>query len=243
MKAVLISINPKWISKICNKIGERDGKPLYEKTVEIRKTKPKTDVPFKCYIYCTSSNVHECLMQNESGVKLICCINYKTAIPCGGEIANGKVIGEFVCDRIDDFYCASVPYRKENNLGYGYFVDNGVYKVDGWHEGVVFERSGPRIDTMLKNTDLENMCLSAQELFDYIGIGKHLYGWHISDLKIYDKPKELSEFRRECDYEKDCGDCPYLHIENTPSCYETWCEVYEHIPLSRPPQSWCYVEV
>ena len=43
MKAVLISIQPKWCELIAN------GK----KTVEVRKTKPKIDVPFKCYIYCT----------------------------------------------------------------------------------------------------------------------------------------------------------------------------------------------
>ncbi|MEE0968718.1 MAG: hypothetical protein U0M06_05035 [Clostridia bacterium] len=170
MKAVLISIKPRWAEKIAS------GK----KTVEVRKTKPKIDVPFKCYIYETQGRT-ETPWIDEDGHEI-----FK---------GRGQVIGEFVCDKIDDFYCASVPYRKENNLGYEYFVDNGVYKVDGWFEGVVFERSGPRIDTMLKNTDLENMCLSAQELFDYIGIGKHLYGWHISDLVIYDKPKELGEFR------------------------------------------------
>lgn len=58
----------------------------------------------------------------------------------------------------------------------------------------------------------------------------------------YDKPKELSEFYRECEYEKDCGSCPYLYVENTPNCYETWCEIDGKIPITRPPQSWCYVE-
>lgn len=36
-------------------------------------------------------------------------------------------------------------------------------------------------------------CLSFSDLNTYLG-GEHGYGWHISDLKIYDKPKELSEF-------------------------------------------------
>lgn len=81
MKSVLISIQPKWCELIAN------GK----KTVEVRKTRPKLETPFKGYIYCTSSNVHECLFQNENGVKLIHAINYKTAIPCGGHIGNGKV--------------------------------------------------------------------------------------------------------------------------------------------------------
>ena len=41
-KAVLISIRPKWCEKIANG----------NKTIEVRKTRPKMDTPFKCYIYC-----------------------------------------------------------------------------------------------------------------------------------------------------------------------------------------------
>ena len=41
-KAVLISIKPKWCELIA------DG----EKTIKVRKTKPKLKPPFKCYIYC-----------------------------------------------------------------------------------------------------------------------------------------------------------------------------------------------
>jgi hypothetical protein len=160
----------------------------------------------------------------------------------------GKVGLAIVCDRIDEFYCASVPYQKENNLGYGHFVDNGVYKVNGWHEGVVFERNDRHIDSMLKNNDLKEMCLSAQEIFDYIGIGKHLYGWYISDLKIYDKPKELSEFTspRVCGNYKDlpayihegCNMCKYSYTIN---CMIK-CRIDGREPLTRPPQSYMYVE-
>lgn len=160
----------------------------------------------------------------------------------------GKVGLAIVCDRIDEFYCASVPYQKENNLGYGHFVDNGVYKVNGWHEGVVFERNDRHIDSMLKNNDLKEMCLSAQEIFDYIGIGKHLYGWYISDLKIYDKPKELSEFTspRVCGNYKDlpayihvgCNMCKYSYTIN---CMIK-CRIDGREPLTRPPQSYMFVE-
>ena len=45
MMAVLISIRPKWAQKIMTG----------QKTVEVRKTRPKMDTPFKCYIYCTQS--------------------------------------------------------------------------------------------------------------------------------------------------------------------------------------------
>lgn len=42
-------------------------------------------------------------------------------------------------------------------------------------------------------TWLSNTCLDADELFDYLGY-RAGWGWHISDLVIYDEPKELSEF-------------------------------------------------
>lgn len=149
----------------------------------------------------------------------------------------GKVGLAIVCDRIDEFYCASVPYQKENNLGYGHFVDNGVYKVNGWHEGVVFERNDRHIDSMLKNNDLKEMCLSAQEIFDYIGIGKHLYGWHISNLKIYDKPRELSEFRKSGFMTEE--EWLFNLYPNTHCHYDAWAKKFE---ITRPPQSWMFVE-
>ena len=47
MKSVLISIQPKWVEKICREIGkDENSKPIYEKRIEVRKTAPK-EVPFK----------------------------------------------------------------------------------------------------------------------------------------------------------------------------------------------------
>ena len=189
MKAVLMSIQPKWSELIAS------GK----KTVEVRKTKPKLETPFKVYIYCTSSNVHECLMQNEGGVKMIYACNYKTAIPCGGHIANGKVIGEFVCDRIDN-----------GILSKSYFVDS-------------------------INIGYDQTCVSIYEVAKYLdaygACGMYeFYGWHISDLVIYDKPKELREF-------KQCHKCEYYA-----NCYEHEYSCDGVYNLVRPPQSWCYVE-
>ena len=73
MKSVLISIQPKWCELIAS------GK----KTVEVRKTRPKIEVPFKCYIYCTKGETI-----------------YLPRDIFGNEALNGKVIGEFVCDSI-----------------------------------------------------------------------------------------------------------------------------------------------
>lgn len=72
MKAVLISIRPEWCEKIVNG----------EKTIEVRKTRPKLNPPFKCYIYCT---------KHPKGLVTV-NRDYK--------VCNQKVIGEFVCDRI-----------------------------------------------------------------------------------------------------------------------------------------------
>ena len=44
------------------------------------------------------------------------------------------------------------------------------------------------------HVEQEAMCLNQPELIRY-GKGETLYGWHISDLKIYDKPLFLSELR------------------------------------------------
>lgn len=46
-RAVLISIRPEWCEKIA------DG----EKTIEVRKTRPKLETPFRCYIYRTKGTV------------------------------------------------------------------------------------------------------------------------------------------------------------------------------------------
>lgn len=242
MGSIMTAVSP----YLCEKITSGDCRIL------VKKSAPK-EVPFKAYIYATRpKKFYKCGAVRTSD-ELLWLANGKIEMGDGFkywadgdeyQCLNGRIIGEFICDRIDEFYCASVPYQKENNLGYGHFVDNGVYKVNGWHEGVVFERNDRYIDSMLKNNDLKEMCLPAQEIFDYIGIGKHFYGWHISDLKIYDKPKELNEFKTPpCEKpEKACGNCKWLVKINTPDVYECECYVEDGRPITRPPSSWQYVE-
>ena len=174
-KAVLISIRPKWVEKIANG----------EKAIEVRKTRPKLQTPFKCYIYCTQPKYpHEDFIATD----------YPRPQFYGG----GKVIGEFTCDRI-------FPIN---------VFDNG--SIQNW----LFE-------------NLKRSCLTYEELADYIGNGKTGYGWHISDLLIYDQPRELSEFQRATD---PCDSC---HAEYTWEC--TGCKKWGG-DIKRPPQSWCYVE-
>ena len=184
MREVLISIQPKWCELIAN------GK----KTVEVRKTRPKIDVPFKCYIYCTNSkDMLWILMKKERFSEKIASIF--TAKDVGGATkANGKVIGEFVCDSI-------MPYCR-------YEIVSGVSEA-GFEE-------------LTRATQL-----SRKELYEYCG-EKDIYCWHISDLVIYEQPKELSEF---INYDR----CPYGGMVDCNKCGEHHC-------LKRPPQSWCYVK-
>lgn len=123
---------------------------------------------------------------------------------------NGKIVAECDCDKVEEIACCCVPYRNKNNLGYELFIDNGVYKVE-WNEnnsngdnpkylkddGILFERSDRYIDSMFKNEDFQKMCLSPQELLDYIKLGKNVYAIYLSNLEIYDEPKELPEFYKD----------------------------------------------
>ena len=177
-KAVLISIRPKWVEKIANG----------EKTIEVRKTKPKLKTPFKCYIYCTLPKYpHEDFIATD----------YPRPQFYGG----GKVIGEFTCDRI-------FPINVFDNGG-----------IQNWF----FEH-------------MERSCLTYEELADYIGNGRTGHGWHISNLKIYDTPKELIEFHTW----KKCKSCSKSGYESTACIYDENCMI--PAAITKAPQSWCYVE-
>lgn len=196
-KAVMISIRPKWCEKICSG----------EKTIEIRKTRPKLETPFKCYIYCTKDK-HLAFMQNASGTNLIACMNAETAIPVGGFLGNAKVIGEFTCDQIIDAWWDYVPDANTREVSGG-----NLEALDG--------------------TDMTD-----EELFSYVGdsMRGHCYGWHISNLKIYDTPKELIEFHTW----KKCKSCSKSGYESTACIYDENCMI--PAAITKAPQSWCYVE-
>ena len=171
-KAVLISIRPKWVEKIANG----------EKTIEVRKTKPKLETPFKCYIYCTLPKYpHEDFIAT----------NYPMPQFYGG----GKVIGEFTCKGFIPF-CKARP---------------------------CFVIEAPE--------EIERMaCLTRKEIWKYAPEGNPI-GWRISDLLIYDTPRELGEFERP--YE--CDECNAKWASECNACHE-------EKKIKRAPQSWCYVD-
>lgn len=97
-----------------------------------------------------------------------------------------------------------------------------------------FDIPYPAFQKELDKRILYESCCTYYQLHRY-AYHDALYGWHISELKIYDKPKELSEFRRPCANDLLCESCA-MYSENGNTCGN------EALRLARPPQSWCYVE-
>lgn len=120
----------------------------------------------------------------------------------------GKVIGEFICDKVE------MVNAKCSDYGIDLFYH------DCLTNGCLTEREIEKYFNVPEDRDLRAMK----------GNG---YVWNISDLKIYDKPKELSEFRKPCDRFLDCCTCRRLVRNEYMSCDNK---------ITRPPLSWCYVE-
>lgn len=145
-----------------------------EKTIEIRKTMPKCELPIDVYIYCTKDK------------------KYANLINRGGFLT-GMVVAKFTLNKVEEIR----------------FDDKEVQRKS---------------------------CLTEDELFDYLFVNepyhedmKKGYAWHISNLEIFDRPRELCEF---------CGTKQYFigcesGIDKTP----------RYAQLTKAPQNYCYVEV
>ena len=177
MNSVLLSVRPQWCELIAN------GK----KTIEVRKTRPKLETPFKCYIYQTKPKDRLITITRDGDENYGEIYHGKPVfIKTYGEDywtgRNQKVIGEFVCDHITNLFTNSRFWLDEKAV--------------------------------------EQACLTGEQIREYAN-GKDAYGWHISALQIYDKPRELSEFRK-----------PIMPMGLR----------YEDDAIKRATQSWCYVE-
>lgn len=116
----------------------------------------------------------------------------------------------------------------------GEFVCHNIFPLSFYASDVSFFDTEPPMG-------VPGTCLTDKEIVEYLGNGKTGYGWLISDLVIYDKPKELGEFmRKPCDFAASCGVCVHAVREDIGgfSGVPVDCD----LTVKRPPQSWCYVE-
>lgn len=92
MNAILMSIQPKWASKILSG----------EKTIEVRKTAPK-EVPFKVYIYCTKGQElwGDGTGDTWKGIAEDECLETVFSLNPTLSPLNGKVVAEFVCSKVE----------------------------------------------------------------------------------------------------------------------------------------------
>lgn len=119
-------------------------------------------------------------------------------------------------------------------------------KIDDWSGKVIAEFFCDRIwlcrhDTVCEETIVGTQ-MSPEQLAKYSG-GKDLYGWNISQLKIYSEPLVLSDFcypSEEYCEKGLCGGCPYGQVPN--ECREVDFDCEWQRPIEKPPQSWCYAK-
>lgn len=225
MKAVMKSVSP----RICEKIANGDC------TILVSKTAPKCKEPFKGYIYATEAKkwFHSGIIVTSDELLWLSLSSGKIKMCDGLELwadgedyqcVNGKVIGEFVCDKI---------IKWQYNKGHQYYVE---YPDDCTSYFPYLKCHSDA--TGLRCSEIENYGK---------GKSKTLYGWHISDLKIYDKPKELREFSPICSYKNDDSSCQYHKVDclyqrrdyntdgsvNLVTCDKS---------ITRAPSNWQYVE-
>ena len=165
-KAILMSIQPKWVAKILNG----------EKTIEVRKKFPKDYVGW-VYIYCTKNG--KLLMAqrgNFKGFELINVKDYRDYVYTNiCECLNGKVVARFWCDKVEEIECVSV-----GDSDYGSIFADTEYQTK----------------TLSEKELLQKSCLLPDEIFEYLDedFDKIGYAIHITKLKVFEKPKELKEF-------------------------------------------------
>lgn len=185
MKAIMISIKPKWVAKILNG----------EKTIEIRKTMPKCELPIDVYIYCTKDNSTNAFYgYNRFGRE---CLLLKDKKFGEHTSLNGKLVAKFTLKKVEEI---------KTNLAMRFFTESANEKEL-----------------------LEKSCLNSDQLFWYLAPQELKvkccgYAWHIDNLEIFDKPKELSNFYKGGDW--GCDKAYYG----------------DEAILTKAPQSWCYIE-
>lgn len=197
MKAILMSIKPKWVAEILNG----------NKTIEIRKRFPKDYVGW-VYIYCTKEDDLGCI-KKISKDKYVCGKDFDIKdfnYLASGYNGKGKVVARFWCDKIDTCEIQMKLYDT-----------NSLY-VNGKYGGELHDNIKCEIRDKACLTSLELLNYACDDL-DY----KTLYAVHITKLEIFDKPKEISEFKK------------FYRSKGYPQ-NQSWY-------ITKAPQSWCYIDL
>lgn len=228
MKAILKSIRPQHINNILkgDKIIEVDkSAPKEWKDYLSGKTTEKPQ-PREVLIYATKNGK---FLVQEKQYKDYSKVEYEleNADEIKGvnanRILNGKVVAKFTLNRvetIDDCYTME-------------HINNKY--PDTYELGDIMEE------------ELLKMCCLTKEEMNFYYNGKLLYAWHIDNLVVFDKPKELREFYgafTQKRYEHIFGNNAVELDEEYGGLRQPTKSGYEYkYPLTRAPQSWCYIEV
>ena len=202
MKAIMISDKPKWCALMMNG----------DKTVEVRKESVGKAVQklidengyADIYVYCSKDDDLGCI-KKISKDKYVCGKDFDIKdfnYLASGYNGKGKVVFKFRCYKVEEI---------KNNLAMRFFTESANEKE------------------LLKKS-----CLNSDQLFWYLAPQELKvkccgYAIHISDLEIFDKPKELSEFNHWTDKKIQW--------------YSIGEKVKVMVSLTNAPQNYCYVEV
>ena len=213
MKAIMISIKPKWCAEIMNG----------NKTIEVRKNKALASAVRKLidengfadiYVYCSKGNSYLHYGYNRYGREVLCL---EEKVFGSSPFLNGKVLFKFRCYKVDDYVYG---------CKWSWKVGSPMWGASNGYEFI-----------------LKDACLTDDELRNYAD-DLTFIAIHISNLEIFDRPKELGEFykgfrmKNYKDYfAQDIHKEKNILVQPIRGGYE-----YTY-PLTKPPQNFYYVEV
>lgn len=208
MKAIMISIKPKWCALMMN--GDKDIEVRKNKALEsaIRKLIDKYGYA-DIYVYCSKDDKNILFFQStnygDDGEAYYDIASLKELSIDKEEILNGKVIFKFRCYKVEKIICFNTFRYTSCSL---------------WNDELI-----------------SHSCLTWKEMHDYFK-SENGYYMGISNLEIFDKPKELDEFKKPTKHcNKDCSNCDFAGFNNKTQKWEFECS------LTKAPQNFCYIEV
>lgn len=207
-KAILMSIQPRWVAEILNG----------NKTIEVRKRFPK-DFKGWVYIYCTKGKEQLYSDFTEDGLQFF--IDNKAY---GVNILNGKVVARFWCDKVEEIECVSV-----GDSDYGSLCADTEYCTETLNEKELTQKSCLLPDEIFEYLD---------EDFDKIGYAIHISRLEVFDkpkeLKefyCFGYKENLKKKQLEMEQAKDIKDFYQKQMQFFNECWQvkkapqSWCYI------------------